>query len=180
MVGAQEGDKPFQIEKWRPFYYDMFNRVGNLTVLSLKKEINQIIDEGRNVNLSFDQSDFSTVRIYWRFYKDQNLQIEDPLSSEPLSLSKAFFLYSNNQVRELSKLDFYSIMQFASEKVRDKIQYAINAQDGTEHDAVIDEESRGQMGEKMLDEGEEDKEVVVHNQTSKESLSNLLQISGRR
>jgi len=39
---------------------------------------------------------------------------------------------------------------------------------------VIDEESRGQMGEKMLDEGEEDKEVVVHNQTSKESLSNLL------
>ena len=38
--GAQEGDKPFQIEKWRPFYNDMFNRVGNLTVLSLKKEVN--------------------------------------------------------------------------------------------------------------------------------------------
>jgi len=38
-------EKPLQIEKWRPFYYDMFNRVGNLTVLSLKKEINQIIED---------------------------------------------------------------------------------------------------------------------------------------
>ena len=33
-------EKQLQIDKWRPFYFDMFNRVGNLTVLSLKKEIN--------------------------------------------------------------------------------------------------------------------------------------------
>jgi hypothetical protein len=35
-----DSDKPFSIEKWRPFYYDMFNRVGNLTVLSLKQNVN--------------------------------------------------------------------------------------------------------------------------------------------
>jgi hypothetical protein len=32
------------VDKWRPFYYDLFNRVGNLTVLSLRKEVNQLID----------------------------------------------------------------------------------------------------------------------------------------
>lgn len=45
VTSAQEIEKPLQIEKWRPFYFDMFNRVGNLTVLSLRKEINQIIEE---------------------------------------------------------------------------------------------------------------------------------------
>jgi hypothetical protein len=33
-----------EVDKWRPFYYDLFNRVGNLTVLSLRKEVNQLID----------------------------------------------------------------------------------------------------------------------------------------
>ena len=31
-------------DKWRPYYYDLFNRVGNLTVLSLRKDVNQIVD----------------------------------------------------------------------------------------------------------------------------------------
>jgi hypothetical protein len=42
---AADIEKPLQIEKWRPFFFDMFNRVGNMTVLSLRKEINQIIEE---------------------------------------------------------------------------------------------------------------------------------------
>jgi hypothetical protein len=36
--------KDIEVNKWRPYYYDFFNRVGNLTVLSMRKEINQIID----------------------------------------------------------------------------------------------------------------------------------------
>jgi hypothetical protein len=44
-TSAADIEKPLFIEKWRPFYFDMFNRVGNLTVLSLRKEINQIIEE---------------------------------------------------------------------------------------------------------------------------------------
>lgn len=32
-----EDEISYETNKWRPFYYDMFNRVGNLTVLSLNK-----------------------------------------------------------------------------------------------------------------------------------------------
>lgn len=32
--------KEIEVDKWRPFYFDLFNRVGNLTVLSLRKEVN--------------------------------------------------------------------------------------------------------------------------------------------
>jgi hypothetical protein len=30
--------------KWRPYYYDMFNRAGNLTILSLSSEANSLIE----------------------------------------------------------------------------------------------------------------------------------------
>lgn len=67
-------EKPLQIEKWRPFYFDMFNRVGNLTVLSLKREINLIIEEmiyGTKKEINVDNlSDFAAIRVYWKFYKD--------------------------------------------------------------------------------------------------------------
>lgn len=67
--------------KWRPYYYDMFNRVGNLTLLSLSRRRNSIIEslhtfthENRNwherFNLRFpeeEQSDFASVRIYWDY-----------------------------------------------------------------------------------------------------------------
>ena len=52
----------------------MFNRVGNLTVLSLKKEINLIIEEmiyGAKKEIILDNlSDFAAIRVYWKFYKD--------------------------------------------------------------------------------------------------------------
>lgn len=55
----------------------MFNRVGNLTVLSLKKEINQIIEEminGNKKEINIDiLTDFAAVRVYWKFYKDYQM-----------------------------------------------------------------------------------------------------------
>ena len=67
--------------KWRPYYYDMYNRVGNLTVLSLGRRRNAIIEslhafthEDRKWHERFnhtfpeeEQVDFATVRIYWKF-----------------------------------------------------------------------------------------------------------------
>lgn len=61
----------------------MFNRVGNLTVLSLKKEINLIIEESINIKKEINTdtlSDFSAIRIYWKFYKDSLLTVEDDTS----------------------------------------------------------------------------------------------------
>ena len=80
----------------------MFNRVGNLTVLSLRKEINQIIDD----KLNPDQlCDFATMRVYWKFYSDALLNIEDPSACDPCTMMKTYFLYSNNQVKEFLKGD---------------------------------------------------------------------------
>ena len=70
-----------QCNKWRPYYYDMFNRVGNLTMLSLNQRRNSIIEslhtfshENRSWhernNLRFpeeDQTDYAAVRIYWSY-----------------------------------------------------------------------------------------------------------------
>lgn len=70
-----------QCNKWRPYYYDMFNRVGNLTLLSLSRRRNSIIEslhtfthENRSwferFNLRFpeeDQTDFAALRIYWKY-----------------------------------------------------------------------------------------------------------------
>ena len=36
--------REIEVDKWRPFYFDLFNRVGNLTVISLRKEVNQLVD----------------------------------------------------------------------------------------------------------------------------------------
>lgn len=71
--------------KWRPFYYDMFNRVGNLTLLSLSRRLNAVIESlhsfthqhkkstwHERFNLRFpeeNQTDFASLRIYWS-YKD--------------------------------------------------------------------------------------------------------------
>jgi len=30
--------------KWRPYYYDMFNRAGNLTIISLSRSANRVIE----------------------------------------------------------------------------------------------------------------------------------------
>ena len=48
----------------------MFNRVGNLTVLSLRREINQIIEDycASAKGAATDLNDFATMRIYWRYF----------------------------------------------------------------------------------------------------------------
>jgi hypothetical protein len=79
---------------------------------------------------SSSMNDFATIRIYWKFYKDQQMQIEDPAAMNPISLTKGFFLYSNNQVREIAKNEFYTVLQHVSERVKDKVQWAINMSGG--------------------------------------------------
>jgi len=59
LVKNQQMWQPFSdirqcpIERWRPYYYDLFNRVGNLTILSLGERVNEIIEdmEKARVNL---------------------------------------------------------------------------------------------------------------------------------
>jgi hypothetical protein len=80
----------------------MFNRVGNLTVLSLKQNVNQIIEEisqtGTKIitNDNPQISDFATIRIYWRFFQDPEMKVEDENVGQPSKLKKGFFIYFNN------------------------------------------------------------------------------------
>jgi len=53
--------KEIEVDKWRPFYFDLFNRVGNLTVLSLRKEVNQLIDIVQKDN---NASGISSIQAY--------------------------------------------------------------------------------------------------------------------
>ena len=38
-----------QCNKWRPYFYDMFNRVGNLTVLNLDNPTSSLINKLHNM-----------------------------------------------------------------------------------------------------------------------------------
>lgn len=108
----------------------MFNRVGNLTVLSLKKEINQIIEESmssaKKEIIADNLTDFSAVRIYWKFYKDPSLSQEDPLSNDPCQMLKSYYLYCNNQIRELVKNDLQSVLPYASDRIKDKVRLGLH------------------------------------------------------
>ena len=122
-TSAADIEKPLQIEKWRPFYFDMFNRVGNLTVLSLRKEINQIIEECctslKQVINQQDLNDFSTVRIYWQYF----LPTEEKLVDDG---AKAFYLYQQNQVMEVAKNDLEAILPHVSFRVKEKVKLGLH------------------------------------------------------
>lgn len=37
--------KNVPIQRWQPYYYDLFNRVGNLTILSLNSSVSTQVEE---------------------------------------------------------------------------------------------------------------------------------------
>lgn len=109
----------------------MFNRVGNLTVLSLKKEINHIIEEycGASKSSSVDSlNDFSTIRIYWKYLKslDEDLKMEDGENIVQDEKSKAYYIYSNNQMKELLYKDLESLVPYASLRVKEKVNLGLH------------------------------------------------------
>lgn len=131
-TSAADIEKPLQIEKWRPFFFDMFNRVGNMTILSLRKEINQIIEEyctqTRSTALTGkDLKDFSTVRIYWRHF---DLDLEEAKDTEMHEAHKktlkTFYLYNNNMMKELVFDDIEALLPFVSFRVKEKVNLGLH------------------------------------------------------
>lgn len=77
----KDNDVFVQCNNWSPYYYDTFNRVGNLTVLSLSRRRNVVIENlhsyqskkttwadrlSRKVTEK-DLPDYAAVRIYWKY-----------------------------------------------------------------------------------------------------------------
>lgn len=116
----------------------MFNRVGNLTILSLKKEINQIIEEyctsSKTAANSNDLNDFSTVRIYWHYFlpneardKDVEMSPENRIVSKALeNKEKAIYLYHGNSLRELPKGDLEALLPYVSYRIKDKVNLGLH------------------------------------------------------
>jgi hypothetical protein len=127
-----------QIEKWRPFFFDMFNRVGNMTILSLRKEINQIIEEYCTMTKSTSDSqkdlkDFSTVRIYWRHFdldkeetKIEDVQMRDSAGVILQPPEKSFYLYNNSMMKELVYRDLEALLPYVCFRVRDKVNLGLH------------------------------------------------------
>ena len=80
-VNDNDGGVYIQTNKWRPYYYDLYNRIGNLTVLSLSRRRNAVIENLHTYKSSSNTwhdrlkrkfpeqefTDYSAVRIYWKY-----------------------------------------------------------------------------------------------------------------
>ena len=108
-----------QCNKWRPYYYDMFNRVGNLTVLSLSRRRNAIIENlhtyKNKSNTWHDRlrrkfpeeefTDFASIRIYWKYPETESKQDEISVNKGPPD-QKGYFMFTNEKVHELKKYEY--------------------------------------------------------------------------
>ena len=123
-----------QCNKWRPYYYDMFNRVGNLTLLSLSRRRNSIIEslhtfthENRRwqerLNLRFpeeEQSDFASLRIYWKYQAEEDVPMDEPGEEHKgPPAHKSYFLFHNNRVQEVERHDFSKIRKFINRRLEE-------------------------------------------------------------
>ena len=112
--------------KWRPYYYDMFNRAGNLTILSLGNEANTLIEnlpaDKNQSNTWHDRlkkkaatenvTDFASIRIYWR-YPEASKQPD----------GKACFMFTKNGYTEVANTARNELLQYAN--LRTKAHLAV-------------------------------------------------------
>jgi len=93
-------DENIKIDTWRPYFYDSFNRVGNCTILSLCENVDALIKiiKGGSLSLhsdsysktaflnhsSFALKPYTSLRIYWKIFKDTTLDPINAISSSNL------------------------------------------------------------------------------------------------
>lgn len=59
------------IERWKPFYYECFNRIGNLTVLKLNDKLETMLKKV-DVNNIVSNDGYCAIRIFWDIFRDNN------------------------------------------------------------------------------------------------------------
>ena len=117
-----------QCNNWSPYYYDMFNRVGNLTVISLSKRRNAVIENlhaFRTKSSTWaermkskvpdkDFQDYAAVRIYWKYPDKKTYEQMKSEAANEAQLSKAlgplpkkgFYLFHDgDRVTEIAEND---------------------------------------------------------------------------
>ncbi len=90
--GVNDLNKPGMLERWRPFVYDCFNRIGNLTVIKLNTRIDKLLaGNTHDANLLSDTDGYASLRIYWNIYKPR-----EAAEGLPFFNGKAYYLCTGN------------------------------------------------------------------------------------
>ena len=86
--GVNDLNKPGILERWRPFVYDCFNRIGNLTVIKLNSRTDKLLlGNAHEANLLSDTDGYASLRIYWNIYDPR-----DSAKGLPFFNNKAYYL----------------------------------------------------------------------------------------
>ena len=117
-----------KIDTWRPYFYDSFNRVGNLTILSLCENVDALIkvlkggslsihNDSQIKNTSLKNSSitlkpYTSLRIYWKLLNDPSnspskLMLKDNICKDK---SKAYYLCRGDEVRVYDYLSSVSLV----------------------------------------------------------------------
>ena len=105
-----------KIDTWRPFFYDSFNRVGNLTILSLCENVDALIKvlkygslsvhSGTKIynsslnNSSIKLQSYTSLRIYWKLINDPSQSSTKFIAKENIckDKSKAYYLCKGDNI----------------------------------------------------------------------------------
>jgi hypothetical protein len=94
----EEQNYMMSCNKWRPYYYDMFNRVGNLTILSLCHEANKVIEQLHNINhqqITWHMKYKKLGDESWREQEFASLRIFRGVQGK----ERSFILFTQNEAR---------------------------------------------------------------------------------
>ncbi len=81
-------NRPGILERWRPFGYESFNRVGNITVIHLSKKLDKILGgKPHEAAMLHELDGYASIRIFWNIY-----DFHDPKQGLPFYSSKAWYL----------------------------------------------------------------------------------------
>lgn len=131
-----------QCNNWSPYYYDMFNRVGNLTVLSLSRHRNALIENlhafrhkaatwADRLNRKVSEKelpDYAAVRIYWKYadqekYESMKSQANDESNlkriSGPMDHKGFYLFHDGDQVTEITTKDIDCLSRHLNLRLHD-------------------------------------------------------------
>jgi len=86
------------IERWKPFGYESFNRVGNLTVIRLNKKLDKILaGSQREASLLANLDGYMSLRITWNVFDLNSLS-----TGLPFFASKGYYLCCGTSTRAMT------------------------------------------------------------------------------
>lgn len=86
------------VERWKPFGYESFNRVGNLTVIRLSKKLDKILSGNqREASLLANLDGYMSLRITWNVFDLNNLS-----AGLPFFASKGYYLCCGTSTRAMT------------------------------------------------------------------------------